>query len=273
MQRHIDPALDPIRNERGLSLLIALMSTLLLSALGLALVMTTITETLITANYRDGGEAVYAADAGVERVMQDLLTVSDWNSILAGAQQSSYVDGPPSGTRTLRDGSTINLTAMTNMLNCNKVSTCSSAQMNAWSPGRPYGVNNPRWNLFAYAPLNDIIETGTIDSPMYVVVWIADDIGESDGDPAIDGGPPDTNRGRGVLMMRAEAIGPGGSRTALEITIKRTDTTELERGYTGQRGQDEQNRRARKAAVQTPGKALTRSDLNSTSTTGNFQVH
>jgi Tfp pilus assembly protein PilX len=283
MQTHIAPALDPIRNERGMSMLIALMSMLLLTALGLALVMTTVTETMITANYRDGGEAVYAADAGVERVMQDLLTVSDWNRILAGLQQSSYVDGPPSGTRTLRDGSSINLTAMTNMLNCNSVSTCTVAQMNAWSPGRPYGANNPRWTLFAYAPLNDIIETGTIDSPMYVIVWIADDFGENDNDPTVEGGPPAVvvpgggptpeNRGRGILMMRAEAVGPGGSRTALEITIKRTDTTELERGYTGQRGQDEQNRRARKAAVQTPGKALTRSDLNATSSTGTFQVH
>ena len=51
-----------------------------------------------------------------------------------------------------------------------------------------------------------------------------------------------------------------------EITIARTDTTELERGYTGQRGQDEQNRRARKAAVQTPGKALTMQTM--TLTTG-----
>ena len=42
----------------------------------------------------------------------------------------------------------------------------------------------------------------------------------------------------------------------------RTDTTEIERGYTGQRGQDEQNRRARKAAVQSPGKALTARELN-----------
>jgi hypothetical protein len=38
----------------------------------------------------------------------------------------------------------------------------------------------------------------------------------------------------------------------IEVTVARTDTTEIERGYTGQRGQDEQNRRARKAAVQTP---------------------
>ena len=53
-------------------------------------------------------------------------------------------------------------------------------------------------------------------------------------------------------------MGPTGVRRVIEATVARTDTTEIERGYTGQRGQDEQNRRARKAAVQTPGKALTR---------------
>jgi hypothetical protein len=47
----------------------------------------------------------------------------------------------------------------------------------------------------------------------------------------------------------------------VELTVARTDTTELERGYTGQRGQDEQNRRARKSPVQTPGKALTQQNL------------
>ena len=54
-----------------------------------------------------------------------------------------------------------------------------------------------------------------------------------------------------------EAFGPHGSHKVIELTVARTDTTNLERGYTGQRGQDEQNRRARKAAVQTPGKGLT----------------
>jgi hypothetical protein len=55
----------------------------------------------------------------------------------------------------------------------------------------------------------------------------------------------------------------------IELTVARTDTAELERGYTGQRGQDEQNRRARKAAVQTPGKALAMQTL--TLTTGGVQ--
>src|SRR5215211_2318257 len=112
--------LPSARDERGIALLIALMSTLLLTALGLALVMTTMTETMISANYRDGGEAMYAADAGIERVMQDLLTVPDWNRIISGAVQSPFIDGPPSGTRTLPGGGTLNLSAATNLLNCNK---------------------------------------------------------------------------------------------------------------------------------------------------------
>ena len=64
-------------DERGVALIIALLSMLLLTALGMALSLTTITERRISSNYRDGVETVYAADAGVERVMQDVLTVPD----------------------------------------------------------------------------------------------------------------------------------------------------------------------------------------------------
>lgn len=257
------------RNERGFALIVALMSVLLLTALGLALAMTTMTETMITANYRDGGEAMYAADAGIERVMQDLLTIPDWNRILTGAVQSSFIDGQGSGTRTLPDGSTIDLAVATNLLNCAKTSTCSVAEMNAWTAERPYSTNNPQWQLFAYSPLEDIIETGTVLSSMYVAVWIADDQAETDDDPLTDGGEPG---GRGVVLLRAESFGPNGANSVIEATVSRTDTTELERGYTGQRGQDEQNRRARKKAVESPGKALTRSDMDATGAAGGFVV-
>jgi type IV pilus assembly PilX-like protein len=269
MSRRLPQALRPVNDERGIALLIALMSTLLLTALGLALVMTTMTETMISANYRDGGEAMYAADAGVERVMQDLLTIPDWNRILNGSVQSPFIDGPPSGTRTLPGGGgTIDLTATTNLLNCNKTTTCSVEDMNAYTNERPWTIDNPRWQLFAYAPLDSIIDTGTIVSSFYVVVWVADDQSENDHDPTIDGG---SSNGGGILLMRAEAFGPGGAHSVIEVAVGRTDTTELERGYTGQRGQDEQNRRARKAAVETPGKALTRSDMSAT--VGGFVTH
>src|SRR2546422_7663918 len=42
-------------------------------------------------------------------------------------------------------------------------------------------------------------------------------------------------------------------------------SSQLERGYTGQRGQDEQNRRARKSPGQSPGKVVTQHSVDLTS--------
>ena len=261
MQTHPHrPAL--LTDERGVAMIIALLSVMLLTALGLAVLMTTSTEATITSNYRDSGEALYAADAGVERVMQDLLTVPDWNRVLAGDVQSAFVDGLPGGTRTLPSGGLMDLSAATNLLNCAKVTACTAAEMDAATATRPYGPNNARWRLFAYAPMSQVIETGTVLSPMYVTVWIGDDPAEMDGNA-----DEDTN---GVLLMRAQAFGPAGATNIIEATLSRTNSTEFERGYTGQRGQDEQNRRARKAAVESPGKKLTVSSMSAA--TGGFSA-
>jgi len=257
-----------IRREDGIAMVIAMMAMLLMTALGVALVLTTSSETMIAGNFRNGQEALYAADAVVERAMDDVLTVPDWNKLLDGTTQSAFVDGAPSGARTLPDGSTIDLTQALNMANCQKVTTCSDTDMNAYTSERPWGVNNPRWKLYAYGNLRDMLPaTDTINSSYYTMVLVGDDPSDNDGNPLLDGVVPcvapangmdgTCNPGTGVLALRAEAFGPRGAHKVIEITIARTDTTELERGYTGQRGQDEQNRRARKAAVQTPGKALT----------------
>jgi Tfp pilus assembly protein PilX len=253
-----------IRDEHGIAMIIAMMAMLLMSALGIALVLTTTSETMIAGNFSNSSEALYAADAAVERSMEDILTVPDWNKLLDGSAQSAFVDGAPSGVRTLPDGSTIDLTQAINMANCQKVTTCSTAEMNAPTAERPWATNNPRWKLYSYANLKDLLpSTDTINSAYYILVMVADDPSENDGDPSKDGAT-DTNPGSGVIAMRAEAFGPRGAHKVIELTLARTDTTELERGYTGQRGQDEQNRRARKAAVQTPGKALTQQTLDTT---------
>ena len=229
------------------------------------------TETLITANYRDSMEGAYVADAGIERVMDDVLTIHDWNAVLttvdgvtAGAT-SGFHDVSPVGPITLPDGRTLNLARATYTINCGKTTACSDSDMDASTVDRPWGKNNPRFRLYAWGPVNQLIPTATVNSPYYVAVWIADDTTENDNDASRDGDPPtngaSTNLGAGVLALRAEAFGPGGAHHVIEATIARTDTTEVERGYTGQRGQDEQNRRARTAAIQTPGAGLTRSEL------------
>ena len=149
------------------------------------------------------------------------------------------------------------------MLDCGKADGCSDADLNAWTDERPWGMNNPRWKLYAYGNLQDMMPTATINSPYYVMLLVGDDPSENDDDPTKDGASA-ANPGAGVLALRAEAFGPRGAQKVIEATIARTDTTTLERGYTGQRGQDEQNRRARKSPVQTPGKALTSQTLSLT---------
>jgi Tfp pilus assembly protein PilX len=269
------PRATPAGSQRGVALIIALLAMVLMTALGMALMLVSETETLIGSNYRDSVEASYVADAGIERVMQDVLSIPDWNTILTSVDNvqagvtSGFIDGTL--TPTLPDGRVINLTSATNMVNCGKATACSDADMDANAAERQWGKNNPRFRLFAWGPVNDLNPTPTLNSPFYVAVWIADDGAETDDNPAVDGAAAsaawqatgqDTNPGTGVLTLRAEAFGPGGAHRVIETTIARTDSTELERGYTGQRGQDEQNRRARKASVQNPGASLGRSSMS-----------
>jgi hypothetical protein len=125
-----------------------------------------------------------------------------------------------------------------------------------------WGANNPKWTLFAWGPLSDMLPNDQIDSPMYVAVWVGDDPADGgDGvNGTIDGNPLlDAN---GTLTIHAEAIGPSGTRKVVEVTVARTSSTEIERGQIAQRGQEELNQRARKAAVQTPGKALSNMRMN-----------
>src|SRR5688500_12201988 len=167
------PVAARLGDEQGVALVIALLSMLLLTALGMALTLTTSTEGRIAYNYRDGVEALYAADAAVERVMQDVLTVPDWNRIVDGTVTSAFIDGPI-GERTLPGGAKLDLVQATAMVRCGKTS-CSDAAMDAFTDERPWGVNNPRWQLYAYGPISEMLPTDTINSNVYAIVWIADD--------------------------------------------------------------------------------------------------
>lgn len=231
-----------VRNEEGSALIIALMAMMLLTALGAAVVMMSNTETIISSNYRNGQEALYAADAAVERVVQDLLLVPRWNDILAGSTQSSFVDGAMGSAKTIPGGGSLRLDLATTQLQA----TTSAA--NLW------GANNPTWRLYAWGRLDTMLPLGQIDSPMYVAVWIADDPAEDDNNSLADS--------NGTLSLHAEAFGPSGTHRTIEVTVGRTTSTEIERGQIAQRGQEELNQRARKSAVGTPGGSLTRSRMN-----------
>jgi hypothetical protein len=197
---------------------VAIFAVFLLSVLGSAIVLIGTTETAISAHHSGGMETFYAADAGLERTMADLAAAPDWDAVLAGAAPSTFVDGPPSGTRQVA-GTTVSLDEATNVLRCGRTSTCADAQMAAWSADRPWGADNPRWQLFGWGWLSQL--TGQPQAtPIYVIVWVADDPGETDGNPRRDGSADD-DPGRGVMWVTVQAYGGRGVRAWLEATVAR----------------------------------------------------
>ena len=217
------------------------MAMLLMAALGAALMLTTSSETIIASNFRNSVEGLYAADAALERVLADLVVLPDWNPVLSGAMQSAFADGVPNGTRRLADGSTIDLAQVVAMASCGKTTACSAGDMDQITAQRPWGANNPRWQLYGYGNLRDLTPASLASSAYYVVVMVGDDPSELDDDAATDGirpcgkavpvKGPDTpptwscNPGTGVITVRAEAFGPRGAHKVIEATVARTVTT------------------------------------------------
>jgi Tfp pilus assembly protein PilX len=232
--RMVRRSLDGVwtRDDDGIALLVVLMAISLFSALGLALTLTTIAEGKISGNFAQGAEAFYAADAGLERAVQDLVALPDWNAVLSGVARSPFVDGPPAGLRAGAGNAPFDLTAATSAARCGKPS-CSNADLAAVTDDRPWGINNPVWQPFAYGPLSGFLPGDRINSAFYVVVWVGDDSSENDADPLRDGGVPvgcdpvnepecaDRNVGRGRLVMRATAYGPDGTQRSIEALVGR----------------------------------------------------
>jgi hypothetical protein len=223
-------------DERGAALLVALMAILLTMALGTALILSAGIESKITRNFRARAEAFYAADAALEHTVDDLGAIGDWNTVLSGLVSSAFTDGPPNGMRVLPDGRPLDLGEVVNLANCRQAAPCSSSAMDATTAERPWGPSNPRWQLFAWGSLTELLPGA--GSAFYVVTMVADDSSENDDDPLRDGSTPCTqghvvacNPGTGRIEVRAEAFGPFGAHKILQSTISRSDPGGREADY------------------------------------------
>lgn len=210
---------DRSASDRGIALLVALMALVLLSALGAGLVFSSAIDVRLAANDRDRMEAFHAADAMLALAIGDLARQPDWNAVLAGTIASSFTDGPPTGSRPLRDGSMLDLSPLINEATCGQAGACSDAERQAITADRPWGADNPDWRLFAYGPSSRLVGEAAGARGWYLVVLVGDDQAEQDGDPArdSDAGQP----GSGVIALRAIACGPNGLRQTIDATILR----------------------------------------------------
>jgi len=190
---------DPSKDS-GSALLLVMIAAGLLSALGAGLVLLGSTEAAIATNFRTSAEALYAAEAAAERALQDLLVAANWTDVLSGASSSSFIDSTVNPT--LASNQQLDLTALTFLLQQHSDSSSS------------WAANNPRWRLYSYGPLAGITGGGAVQSPAYLVAWIADDPGDTDNDPFVDS--------NGRITLLARAFGLFGSRRGIEVTLART---------------------------------------------------
>ena len=185
-----------------MGVMLALVVTVMLGALGGGLVTIGNTETAIAANFRDAADSLYAAESGAQHVVQELESSTVWTDWLAGRAGSSLTDATLAPT--LPSNRVVSLTAMTSELQA------QSDLAAAWGP------NNPRWRLVAHAPASQLIGAGQ-PVPAYLVAWVADDPSETDGDPWRDD--------NGVVMVRASSLGRGVASRSVELIVARDATS------------------------------------------------
>ncbi len=103
--------------ERGIALIMVVLVTTFLSALGIGLMLALFMDRLASGNLAGSVAMLFAADAGIELAARDLAIASDWDAVLSGVERSSFTDGAAAGPRAIPGGGAVDLTSATNQLN------------------------------------------------------------------------------------------------------------------------------------------------------------
>ncbi len=135
------------RDDGGVALVATLLIMSLLTVLATALALLSAFETRISATHRAASEALYAADAAAELVLDEASVLPDWGAIFTGEAPSRFVDGAPTGVRATPAGP-IDLAAAA-------------------------AAVDPGWRLRAHGALRDLTGLEGAESGAYVIVWVA----------------------------------------------------------------------------------------------------
>ena len=166
-----------------------------LSALGMALALTSPSERQVAATYGWGTEVFYGADSAFERALQDLSLVPDWNLVLNGGT-STFVDGS-AGSRACPMGRRESATG--NRRGELRPVAVQSGRYAGDDRYAAMGREQPCLAALRVWAARRSESSGAIDSNVYVVVWVADDSLRPTASPLIDGDTTDgPNPGAGA---------------------------------------------------------------------------
>jgi hypothetical protein len=186
-----------LTRDAGAALVIALVVTSLLAALGLGVVTIASVDTALASAVRSDYAASLAANAAAERAMQDLAILPSWSAALAGDALSTFGGGP----------SAVDVPGRGRVDLLLETAVAQARSDAYWQ----LGANNPRWRLYASGWLREATADAEDGDLPFVAVWVFDDCGETDTDPETDS--------NGRVGLRAVAYGPRGAERAVDVVI------------------------------------------------------
>jgi hypothetical protein len=210
--------------ERGAALVAVLTVMMLVSVIGLGLVLTTSLEPAIASAHEASLGSGYAAEAGLAVALHELSGIADWNLVLSGQVRSALLQDTAGAPIRLPDGTETDTGSLTNVANCGHTTGCTNAELDAFTMERPWGPNNPRWQMFGHGRLDQFVSGNAAPLPCEAIVWVGDDPADLDGDPLRDSqlASDGTRRpGAGVIVLRAEGFGIRAARRVVTMTVSR----------------------------------------------------
>jgi hypothetical protein len=188
--------------EAGSALLVVLLASSLLAALGLALAALGSVETVIASNQRAGSQLAYAAEAAAEGVLADLLTIPNWSDTLSGVVVSR-----------LRGHAVPPVAAGEPPVTLVQLTAAVQSEFDARGS---WGSNHPQFRLFAHGWLTELAPMATADSDEFVAAFVGDDVGDADGDPLVDS--------NGRIQVAARALSARGVHRSFVMTVEQTSS-------------------------------------------------
>jgi hypothetical protein len=197
-------ARPPGRGESGSALLTVILVMFLFSAVAITAAVVVRVEVLVADHYKNSAAALFAAEAGLEATIAELRTLPDWTSAVDGTRQSAYSQGPFAGPKGVPGGGSVLLCCGTDSAAARLATDTALSPL----PAR----RAVQWRPFLWTAL-DAIAPRDPPTRSFVVVWVANDEADRAG-----GAASDTND---TLLVRSEALAPGGARRIVEALLAR----------------------------------------------------
>ena len=188
----------------GSALLPVVLLMFLLSALALGASVVVRTELAIADRFEQSARALHAAEAALEVALTDLRAMASWVPAVTGGSRSAFSQGAFAGSRPVPGGGSVSLC-------CDAGSLAGRLEAETSLSSVPARAQI-RWRPFLWAPFDALVPQQP-PSRLFVVAFI----GEDEDEAGLEGST-DANE---TVVVRAEAVDPGGLRRSVEAVIAR----------------------------------------------------